>query len=150
MYSRFTEGVDNLDFPLLARLHTSIMYTYVCLCRGVQSHRPAVGPLSLMIPNYPKHCTSHHHGQCGAKLHRQKGLGMKKELLMVKELAAELRMSLNSTRRAYRKGEIPVQWLGRMARFNLATVQRAMERNGGSHMLRLNSNSPPQGAPPAG
>ena len=65
----------------------------------------------------------------------------KKELLTVKELAAELRMSLKSIQRAYRKGEIPVQWLGRMARFNLAKVQRAMERNGRSRMLRLDSNS---------
>ena len=39
----------------------------------------------------------------------------KKGLLTVKELAAELRMSLKSIQRAYRKGEIPVQWLGRMA-----------------------------------
>ena len=53
---------------------------------------------------------------------------MKKELLAVKELAAELRMSLKSIQRAYRKGEILVQWLGRTARFNLAKVQRAMEK----------------------
>jgi hypothetical protein len=45
---------------------------------------------------------------------------MKKDLLTVKELAAELRMSPKSIQRAYRKEEIPVQWLGRMARFNLA------------------------------
>ena len=70
----------------------------------------------------------------------------KKELLTVKELAAELRMSLKSIQRAYRKGEIPVQWLGRMARFNLAKVQRAMERNGRSRMLRLNGNTTTQGA----
>ncbi len=70
----------------------------------------------------------------------------KKELLTVKELAAELRMSLKSIQRAYRKGEIPVQWLGRMARFNLAKVQRAMERNGQSRMLRLDCNSTVQGA----
>jgi DNA-binding transcriptional regulator YhcF (GntR family) len=38
---------------------------------------------------------------------------MKKELLTVKELAAELRMSPKSIQRAYRKEEIPVQWLGR-------------------------------------
>ncbi len=53
---------------------------------------------------------------------------MKKELLTVKELAAELRMSPKSIQRAYRKGEIPVQWLGRMARFDLAKVGRAMEQ----------------------
>ena len=34
---------------------------------------------------------------------------MKKELLTVKELAAELRMSPKSIQRAYRKEEIPVQ-----------------------------------------
>ena len=34
---------------------------------------------------------------------------MKKELLTVKELAAELRMSLKSIEGAYRKEEIPVQ-----------------------------------------
>jgi len=34
---------------------------------------------------------------------------MKKELLTVKELAAELRMSPKSIQRAYRKGESPGQ-----------------------------------------
>jgi len=38
---------------------------------------------------------------------------MKKDLLTVKELAAELRMSPKSVQRAYRKEEIPVEWLGR-------------------------------------
>ena len=46
----------------------------------------------------------------------------------MKELTAELRMSSKSIQRAYRKEEIPVQWLGRMARFDLAKVQRAMTR----------------------
>jgi hypothetical protein len=32
--------------------------------------------------------------------HRQKGLGMKKDVLTVKELAAELRMSVKSIQRA--------------------------------------------------
>lgn len=41
---------------------------------------------------------------------------MKTELLTVKKLASELRMSKKSIQRAYRKGEIPVQWLGPMAR----------------------------------
>jgi len=41
---------------------------------------------------------------------------MKKDLLTVKELTAELRMSSKSIQRAYRKEEIPVQWLGRMWR----------------------------------
>jgi hypothetical protein len=71
---------------------------------------------------------------------------MQKELLTVKELAAELRMSLKSIQRAYRKEEIPVQWLGRMARFDLTQVRRAMARNGRSRMRRLNGTSTPQGA----
>ena len=71
---------------------------------------------------------------------------MKKDLLTVKELAAELRMSPKSIQRAYRKEEIPVQWLGRMARFDLAKVRRAMARNGRSRMRRLNGNSTPPGA----
>ena len=70
----------------------------------------------------------------------------KKELLTVKELAAELRMSPKSIQRAYRKEEIPVEWLGRMARFNLAKVRRAMARNGRSRMRRLNGNSGSAGA----
>ncbi len=44
----------------------------------------------------------------------------KKELLTVKELAAELRMSVKTIQRAYREGDILVQWLRRIARFNLA------------------------------
>ena len=59
----------------------------------------------------------------------------------VKELAAELRMSVKSIQRAYRKGEIPVQWLCRMARFDLDQVRLAMERNGQGRVLRLNDNS---------
>jgi hypothetical protein len=71
---------------------------------------------------------------------------MKKDTLTVKELAAELRMSPKSIQRAYRKEEIPVHWLGRMARFDLAEVRRAMKRNGRSRMRRLNGTSTPQGA----
>ena len=70
----------------------------------------------------------------------------KKELLTVKELAAELRMSPKSIQRAYRKGEIPVEWLGRMARFDLAQVRRAMKRNALGRMLSLRSTASRQGA----
>lgn len=66
---------------------------------------------------------------------------MKIELLTVKELAAELRMSIKTIQRAYRKGDIPVQWLCRMARFDLAQVRQAVERNGQGRVVRLNSNS---------
>jgi hypothetical protein len=71
---------------------------------------------------------------------------MKRVLLTVKELAAELRMSVKSVQRGYRSGEIPVQWLRRMARFDLAQVRRAMVHNGRSRMRRLNGNSTPPGA----
>jgi hypothetical protein len=71
---------------------------------------------------------------------------MNKESLTAKELASQLRMSSRSLQRAYRKEEIPVQWLGRMARFDLAKVRRAMACNGRSLMHRLNGNSTPQGA----
>ena len=70
----------------------------------------------------------------------------KKELLTVKELAAELRMSVNSIQRAYRQGEIPVEWLRRMARFDLTQVRRAMKRNAQGRMLRLNNKASRQGA----
>lgn len=66
---------------------------------------------------------------------------MKRELLTVKELTAELRMSVKSIQRAYRKGEIPVQWLGRMARFDVDHVRLAMERNGRNRAQRLKDNS---------
>jgi hypothetical protein len=71
---------------------------------------------------------------------------MKKELLTVKELAAELRMSVKSVQRGYRSGEIPVQWFRRMARFYLTKVRRALEYNRRSRMRRLNGTSIPQGA----
>ena len=66
---------------------------------------------------------------------------MKRELLTVKELAAELRMSVKSIQRLYRKGDIPVEWVCRMARFDLAQVRSAMERNGQGRVLGLNVNS---------
>lgn len=66
---------------------------------------------------------------------------MKKELLTVKELAAELRMSVKSIQRGYRSGEIPVEWMCRMARFDLTKVRRAMASNGRRRMRYLNGNS---------
>ena len=75
---------------------------------------------------------------------------MKKELLTVKELAAELRMSVKFIQRGYRSGEIPMLWLRRMARFVLAKVRRAMERNGRSRMRRLNGTSTPRSATAGG
>ena len=68
-------------------------------------------------------------------------MGVKHELLTVKELAAELRMSIKTIQRAYRKGDIPVQWLCRMARFDLSQVRRAMERNGKGRVRRFKGQS---------
>ena len=64
----------------------------------------------------------------------------------MKELAAKLRMSLKSIQWAYRKEEIPVEWLGRMARFDLAQVRRAMKHNAHGCMRRLNGISTMQDA----
>ena len=66
---------------------------------------------------------------------------MKKELLTVKELAAELRMSVKSIQRGYRSGEILVEWMRRMARFDLTKVRRAMASNGRRRMRHLNGKS---------
>ena len=71
---------------------------------------------------------------------------MKQDLLTVKELAAALRMSVKSIQRGYRNEEIPVQWMGRMARFDLAKVRRAMERNGQHRVRRLNGTATEPGA----
>ncbi len=60
---------------------------------------------------------------------------MKKDTLTVKELAAELRMSPKSIQRAYRKEEIPVQWLSRMARFNFAHVRRVAIESAFRHVF---------------
>ena len=46
---------------------------------------------------------------------------MKKELLTVKELAAELRMSLRSIQRAYRKGKVPCRCLFALSLLHLGT-----------------------------
>ncbi|WP_172834419.1 replication initiation factor domain-containing protein [Nitrospira japonica] len=53
-----------------------------------------------------------------------------KALLNVKELASVLGVSVKSVQRAYRRREIPVHWLCRMALFDLDEVRRAMALNG--------------------
>ena len=64
----------------------------------------------------------------------------------MRELAVELHMSPKSIQRAYRKEEILVEWLDRMARFDLAEVRCAVKRNGRNRMRRRNGTSTPQGA----
>ena len=50
--------------------------------------------------------------------------------LTVDELAAVLKVSPKSIRRAYRKGEIPVDRFCRFVRFNLERVKEALEAKG--------------------
>lgn len=55
---------------------------------------------------------------------------MKKSWLPVDELASALKVSVKSIRRAYRKGEIPVERICRFVRFDLERVKEAMQGNG--------------------
>jgi excisionase family DNA binding protein len=50
--------------------------------------------------------------------------------LTVDELAAVLKVSPKSIRRAYRKGEIPVDRFCRFVRFDLERVKEALQGNG--------------------
>jgi len=55
---------------------------------------------------------------------------MKATWLTVSELAAALKLSVVSVRRAYWKGHIPVVRIGRMVRFDLEQVRQAIQQNG--------------------
>ena len=55
---------------------------------------------------------------------------MKASWVTVEQLAAALQMSVVTIRRAYRNGEIPVERIRRMVRFDLHQVKQAMQRNG--------------------
>jgi len=55
---------------------------------------------------------------------------MKNTWLTVDELAAVLKVSVKSIRRAYRKGQIPVERICRFVRFDLERVKEAMQGNG--------------------
>ncbi len=55
---------------------------------------------------------------------------MKKTWLTIDELALELKVSVKSIRRAYRKGQIPVERICRFVRFDLDRVKAAMQGNG--------------------
>ncbi len=55
---------------------------------------------------------------------------MKKVLLTVEELAAALQISVKSVRRAYWKGDIPVERVCRFVRFDLDAVKSALRHNG--------------------
>ena len=55
---------------------------------------------------------------------------MKALLLTIDQLAAIRQISVKSIRRAYRKGEIPVERICRFVRFDLERVKDAMQANG--------------------
>ncbi len=55
---------------------------------------------------------------------------MRKKWLTINQLAKALQISERSLRRAYRKGEIPVERVCRFVRFDLDAVQAALRQNG--------------------
>jgi len=73
---------------------------------------------------------------------------MKSTWLTVPELAAVLKLSVVSVRRAYWKGHLPVIRIGRMVRFDLDQVRAAIQRNG--HMPLQTVNRAEGGRAPGG
>jgi excisionase family DNA binding protein len=64
---------------------------------------------------------------------------MKATWLTVPELAAVLKVSMVSVRRAYWKGHFPVIRIGRMVRFDLDQVRAAIQRNGHGQMVTVDT-----------
>jgi excisionase family DNA binding protein len=64
------------------------------------------------------------------RAHNMRGDPMKKLWLTADELAVVLKVSVKSIRRAYRKGNIPVERICRFVRFDLERVKEAMQDNG--------------------
>ena len=69
---------------------------------------------------------------------------MKRSWLTADELAAVLKVSVKSIRRAYRKGEIPVERFCRFVRFDLERVKQAMQANGHGPSLVVSKRRPGQ------
>ena len=61
---------------------------------------------------------------------------MKKTWLTIDELALELQVSVKSIRRAYRKGQIPVERICRFVRFALDRVKAAMQGKTGASIAQ--------------
>lgn len=58
---------------------------------------------------------------------------MKTTWLTTVELASALKVSVKTIRRAYLNGEIPVERIFRVVRFDIEKVKEAMRRNGQGH-----------------
>jgi excisionase family DNA binding protein len=54
--------------------------------------------------------------------------------LTIHELALALKVSVKTVRRAYLRGEIPVQRIFRFVRFDIEQVKEAMRRNGQTYI----------------
>ena len=67
---------------------------------------------------------------------------MKTSDLSIKELAAFIRVSTDTIRRAVRKGEIPATRVGTAYRFDLRKVSHQMERNAVVRLQRVSASAP--------
>ena len=65
---------------------------------------------------------------------REKRRRMKASWLTIRELASALKVSVKTVRRAYLRGEIPVQRIFRFVRFDVDQVMEAMRRNGETYI----------------
>ena len=65
---------------------------------------------------------------------REKRRNMKGSWLTIHELASTLKVSVKTVRRAYLRGEIPVQRIFRFVRFDVDQVKDAMRRNGETYI----------------
>ena len=71
---------------------------------------------------------------------------MKRTLLLVKEIAQALGVSMQSIRCTYWRGDIPAYRITKMLRFALARVQRIFLGKGLSTIIRPRSARPPANA----